>query len=169
MIYQKLKAIPFLFALAVILPLSGCSTVLQSDTPPASIYRIEAKYGQEPIMLDLQSTTVMIVTEPNMPAGLSGKDMILHYDDGRRQDRYAGALWADDLSSLIQQFVTNQARRTFPNLVLDTPRSGLSAQYKLNVDVLDFQPVYTEQASGIPSLITRMRFTLTGGAKYFAL
>jgi ABC-type uncharacterized transport system auxiliary subunit len=164
MTHQKLKAIPLLFALAMILPLSACTT-LTSDSPPPSIYRIEARSLQEPIMLDLRGTTVMIVPEPALPAGLSSKDMILHYNKGRRQDRYAGALWAADLSDLIQQFVTNQARHTFPNLILDNPRSGLAAQYKLNIDVLDFQPVYAGEPSGIPSLVTRMRFTLTGGEK----
>ena len=162
MIPKKIKILSSLLVLAGVLPLTGCAA-LQSDIPPPSIYRIEAKPQQNPIMLDLSDTTIMVVTEPDMPAGLSGKDMILHYDNGRRQDRYAAALWADDLSDLIQRFVTNQARATFPNLVVDNPRSGLASRYKLNIDVLDFQPVYAEQASGIPTLVTRIRFTLTGG------
>ncbi|MBU0801512.1 MAG: PqiC family protein [Alphaproteobacteria bacterium] len=159
---QKFKAMRLLFVAALMFPLSSCIT-LRSDVPPPSVYRIEAPLAQDPIMLDLKRTTVMIVTEPSMPAGFSGKDITLHYDGGRRQDRYAGALWADDLSGLIQQFITNQARYTFPNLVLDNSRAGLNEQYKLYIDVLDFQPVYSGEASGVPILLTRLRFTLTGG------
>ena len=98
-----------------------------------------------------------------MPAGFSNNDIILHFDNGRRQDYYADALWASDLSDMIQQFIINDSRQAFPQLVVDSTRSGLSSDYKLAIDVLDFQPVYEADPSGQPMLKTRMRFVLSGG------
>lgn len=143
----------------VMLPLSGCLT-LRSDSPPPAIFRLEAAPVTQPIRINAPAPTILMVNEPAMPSGFKGSDMVLHFDQGRRADRYAGALWSDDLSSLIREFIVAQGRSTFPELVLDTAQFGLAPDYTLNVDVLDFQPVYAGAPEGIPTLHTKIRFAL---------
>jgi ABC-type uncharacterized transport system auxiliary subunit len=158
LLVKKNVALYGLYSLAL-LTLSGCVT-LKSDTPPPAIYRIEPSAISAPIELDVPAPTILLVNEPIMPAGFVGSDMTLHFDGGRRQDRYAGALWADELSDMIRQLAVAQGRATYPDLVLDTAQFGLSPDYTLNIDVLDFQPVYEGEPSGVPLLKTRARFAL---------
>lgn len=157
--FLQSRTLSFGLCAMAILPLSGCMT-LQSGAPPAAIYRLEASAVAEPIRIKAPAPTVLMVSEPAMPSGFKGSDMVLHFDSGRRADHYAGAFWSDDLSTLIREFIMAQGRSTFPDLVLDSAQFGLAPDYALNVDVLDFQPVYSGAPDDIPVLRTKLRFAL---------
>lgn len=149
----------YMLALCAMPLLSGCIT-LRSDTPPPAIYRLDAQGNHTLIALNVPAPTILMINEPSLPAGFTGENMVLHFDGGRRQDHYAGAFWSDDIADLLREYIVAHGRATFPDLVLDTAQFGLAPDYSLNINILDFQPVYDGAPNGIPELRTHMRFAL---------
>src|SRR5688572_15826868 len=86
---------------------AGCAA-MTSDAPPPAIYRLAPQDIAVPVFQargQTQAPFVLALAEPRLPPGFSGKNIVLHFDGGRRQDYYAGAEWADSLDDLIREFI----------------------------------------------------------------
>lgn len=154
----------FLLFAFVIISLSGCggvSSLLQSNEVPSSLYRLNSKPPQ--VIYDTKGikTNVLTIAKPDMPAGFIGKKITLYFDNGRRQEYYAGAEWADHLEDIVQEFIVKIASESYPQIIVDKEdKSELSPHYTLHVSVLDLQPEYDQTAQGLPQLHTQLHFRL---------
>ncbi len=153
------KLIPVLLSVFL---LGGCaSTFLKSDEPPIAIYSLRPANNVETLSAGDKSVSKVIeVQRPSLPPGFDTARIGMYLENGRRLDYYAGAKWPTALDETLQEFTSQNARKTFPNLIVVNPGTGVDANYLLQVKVNDFQPVYKAGPDGVPLLIASLSFTL---------
>jgi ABC-type uncharacterized transport system auxiliary subunit len=166
MIYRLLlRALLLLSSLA----LSGCISVggaSSKNEPAPSVYTLHvtaAKVNPG----TLHKSAVIVVPTPEVPAGFGTDKIALSFEEDHRLDYYAGAKWSARLDDLLQDFIIQTMRRALPGVTVGTPDLGASAQYRLTVQVVDFQPVYPKTADTAPRLDVALTLTLAalpGGA-----
>ncbi len=145
-----------LIVLALAFSLAGCSA-LKSAAPPPTTYALHATAAEaaEPSM----ARPVMLLPEPEVPAGFDTDRIALYMDGGRRMDFYAGAQWPDHLAKVLQGVLlqTAAAETSFAAVSPDTPAK---ASYRLQVRALDFEPVYAAGPATSPDLKVTLNFRL---------
>lgn len=149
----------YLFAVALtgVLSLTACSSLLQSTEPPPAIYVLHPRTESRS---QNSYSGVMQVMPPDVPGGFDTDRIALYWDNGRRLDYYSGAKWPERLDSVLQDFIIRSARATYPGMTVASPEMDLPSRYRLAVKILEFQPVYAGQPSGIPTLHGALEFTL---------
>lgn len=153
------KLIP---AICAAILLSGCaSTFLKSDEAPVAIYSLRPMDKVETLSAGSQSLSkVLEIQRPSLPPGFDTARIGMYLENGRRLDYYAAAKWPTALDETLQEFTAQNARKTFPNLIVINPGSGVDADYLLQIKVNDFQPVYASGAQNAPLLVASISFTL---------
>ncbi|PZP56816.1 MAG: hypothetical protein DI586_02370 [Micavibrio aeruginosavorus] len=153
------KLIPAIFG---VLLLSGCaSTFLQSNEAPVAIYSLRPMNEVQTLDAGKQGVAkVLEVQRPALPPGFDTARIGMYLENGRRLDYYASAKWPTSLDETLQEFTAQNARKTFPGLIVITPGSGVDAQYLLQTKVNDFQPVYAMGPQAAPLLVASISFTL---------
>ncbi len=145
-----------LFVLALACGLAGCSA-LKSTAPPPTMYALHATTADaaEPS----KTRPVILLPEPDVPAGFDTDRIALYLDNGRRMDFYAGAQWPDHLAKVLQGVIlqTAAAQTAFTTVSPDMPAR---AAYRLQVRALDFEPVYAGGAAAAPQLKVTLNFRL---------
>lgn len=150
-----------LAAMVLALALAGCSTsnLLQSTEPQQTIYTlrpVEASGESSPVM-----ARVIEISAPSVPPGMEQDRIALFLDDGQKLDYYAGARWSSSLEHVVQEFTRRTAGATLPYIVAVTPDQGIEADYRLQIKINEFQPVYAKGSSGAaPYLKASVEFTL---------
>ncbi len=153
--YRRIPAFAGMTACALLL--NGCSSLLQSTEPPPAIYVL---HPQTESKSQNSYSGVMQVMPPDVPGGFDTDRIALYWNNGRRLDYYSGAKWPERLDSLLQDFIVRSARTAYPGMTVASPDMDLPSRYRLAVKVLEFQPVYAGQPSGIPTLHGALEFTL---------
>lgn len=140
--------------------LAGCAGggILTSTEPPQTIYALRALNGAE--ASEGGPARVVEIAKPNLPPGFETDRIALYLNKGRTLDYYSGARWPDIFDIVIQDFTRQTAGNTLPYIVATLPNQNQSADYRLNLKVNEFQPVYGENASAPPELVLDAEFTL---------
>jgi ABC-type uncharacterized transport system auxiliary subunit len=124
------------------LGLAGCGSLLQSKSPPASVYLLSAAAATPgaAVAADLQ------IRKPRVRTGLNTDRIVALYSD-RHLDYFAGAMWSGPVDEVVMDLAL-QSFRTGANLrsVVDAEASA-AGSYWLDIEVLDFQAEYDTAAA----------------------
>ncbi len=153
---KKLIVIASLSAL-----LTGCAGggILTSTEPPQTIYALRAAESTGSAQ-NAGPARVVEIAKPNLPPGFETDRIALYMDSGRTLDYYSGARWPDILDAVIQDFTRRTATNTLPYVVATLPNQNQYADYRLNIKLNEFQPVYGSGSSAPPELVVDAEFTL---------
>jgi ABC-type uncharacterized transport system auxiliary subunit len=133
---------------------------LQSKQPPSELYVLHPLPSEGKGAVAAKAEKVMIVPEPLLPAGFKTDQIVLFMQDGRRLDYFANARWPADLDRVLQDFIIQSLRKSWPHTIVTTPDAALPAAWRLLVKVVDFQPVYANGPDSTPEIHIAMTFTL---------
>ena len=86
----------------------------------------------------------------------------LFLDDGQKLDYFATARWSSTLDRILQDVTRRSASAVLPYIVATTPGQGVDPDYRLQLKVNEFQPVYGVNPSAAPTLTVSVEFTLVG-------
>jgi ABC-type uncharacterized transport system auxiliary subunit len=153
----KPKAI---LALLMAASLSGCSTsdLLKSTEPQQTIYSLRPVQSTGETSSAL--ARVLEISTPSVPPGMEQDRIALFLDNGQKLDYYAGARWSSSLEHIVQEFMRRSAGAALPYIVAVTPDQDIGADYRLQIKVNEFQPVYTTGTNEAPFLKVNVEFTL---------
>ncbi len=147
-------------AIAVLLMLTGCSTsqLLTSSEPQKTIYSLRpVEAVGEP---SGQVARVLEIALPSVPPGMDRDRIALYLADGQKLDYYAGAQWSSTLDVLVQNVTRRTASSVLPYVVAITPDQGITPNYRLQLKINEFQPVYGVDTSTSPIVKANIEFTL---------
>jgi uncharacterized lipoprotein YmbA len=147
------KIIP-LFALFL---LTACGS-FKSTEPQQMLYTLRPAPATEAPAIGQR--VVVEVVRPTVPPGFDRDRIALYLNGGNRLDYFAGSRWSSTLDELIQTFTVRTASNLYPNVVANASEQNVSAQYRLQMKVNEFQPVYQGTATSNPRLVTNIEFTL---------
>lgn len=156
------KSTPLLFVLAAAtLFLSACGTdsLLTSKEPQQTIYALRPGTPAAAAPYDLPAQIVEIA-HPILPPGMDRDRIALYLDGGRKLDYFAAARWSSTLDDVVQEFTRRTASSVLPYVIAVTPEENIDPHYRLQVKILDFQPVYDADAAGTPMIEAIAEFTL---------
>lgn len=147
-------------SLCAALALSGCSTgeLLTSKEPPQTIYALRPA----PANAEGPASTARIIeiSHPSIPPGMEGDRIALYHNNGQKLDYYASARWTSTLDDVLQNFTRRTASSVLPYVIAVTPEQNIDAQYRLQLKVDEFQPVYGTDLTGAPMIEVSIEFTL---------
>lgn len=147
-------------AIAVcILTFTGCSTagILKSNEPPQTTYALR------PLTTPLSETgsvRIVEVPKPEVPPGFARDRIALYLQNGQKLDYYASARWASGFDEVLEEFTRRSLTTALPYVVTVTPVQSLDADFRLEVKVNEFEPVYTGAFTMAPSLRTNIEYAL---------
>lgn len=152
----------FLISGLAVLLLSGCaSKLLQSNEPAASIYSLHEGRNIAAASVPANALTKIIeIQRPALPPGFDTARIGMYLENGRRIDYYSGARWASPLDEVLQEFTIQTARKTLPRAIVAAPGQSIDFDYRLQIKVNEFQPVYAAGPDQPPILMAGMTFTL---------
>lgn len=150
----------FVFAALMLLPLAGCAgDLLKSTEPQSTIYTLRPVEPAGDVPNDVLARTLEIST-PSVPPGMEQDRIALFLDDGTKIDYYAGAKWSSSLDHIIQEFTRRSASAVLPYVVAVTPEQSIPPDYRLQIKINEFQPVYAAKSTEAPLLKASLEFTL---------
>lgn len=154
--------ISHLLILPLMLALTGCGTsrILTSTEPQQTIYTLRPLQPHPDSTASSSPARVIEIAAPILAPGLDTDRIALMHADGQKLDYYASARWAESFGPLIQSFTRRTISAVLPYVVAVTPEQHLDADYKLQIKINDFQPVYRSSTQSIPVVIANVEFTL---------
>lgn len=145
--------------LVACLALSSCFSMPASKG--GDIYQIKPLAMAHKKTDSTKSAIVLAVTTPRVPAGYDRDRIALALDGGRRLDYYRGARWPAALPATLHNVFTQSLRNALPHLTIDSEEAlGARATHRLDIEVIDFTPVYTDIEKP-PLVQVTLRFVLT--------
>lgn len=152
---------PLLLCLTALtaLTLGACSptTLLTSDEPRQTTYSLRGDMAAAPYT---GPSRIVEIAKPIMPSGFERSRIALYMDDGRKLDYYASANWPGPLDAVIEEFTHRALATTLPAIITVSPTQPVHSDYRLQLRVVDFQPVYAASHAVAPRLMTTIEFTL---------
>ena len=149
-----------IFAALMLLPLAGCAgDILKSTEPQTTIYSLRPIEPTGDVPSDVLARTLEI-SSPSVPPGMEQDRIALFLDDGTKLDYYAGAKWTSSLDHVIREFTRRSASAVLPYVVAVTPEQSIPADYRLQIKINEFQPVYAAGSTAAPLLKANFEFTL---------
>lgn len=147
-------------ACVIMLSLSACSpsSFLKSDEPRQTTYSLRSS-PQETSSFSGPAKIIQI-SKPILPSGFDGSRIALYMDEGRKLDYYAAAEWPGPLDSVIEEFTHSVLTATLPSIITINNTESVNADYRLQLNVIDFQPIYGTTPEAPPKLLTKIKFTL---------
>lgn len=139
---------------------AGCSTagVLKSTEPQQTVYTLRPV---EPVGAPSNiPARVLEIATPALPPGMDTDRIALFLANGQKLDYYAAARWSAPLRRIMQDVTRRNAAAVLPYVVAVTPEQGMDANFRLQVKVNEFQPVYETDANGVPLLNVNVEFAL---------
>lgn len=142
------------------LSLSACapSSLLKSDEPRQTTYSLRS--SDQATSVFSGPTKVVQISKPILPSGFERSRIALYMDDGHKLDYYAAAEWPGPLDSVIEEFTHNALSVALPSIIVVNMTDSVEADYRLQLNVIDFQPVYGATYDAAPKLLTKVKFTL---------
>lgn len=156
-----MKMTPLLSLLAATLLLSACGTegLLTSKEPQQTIYALRPGMPAAAAPSDVPAQIIEIA-HPILPPGMDRDRIALYLAGGRKIDYFAAARWSSTLDDVMQEFTRRTASSVLPYVIAVTPEENIDPHYRLQVKILDFQPVYDGDSSGTPMIEAIVEFTL---------
>lgn len=150
-------------ALAFLLPACSTSELLKSTEPQQTIYTLRpvASSGQG----SAATARVVEIAAPSLPPGMESDRYVLFLDDGQKLDYFAAARWSAGLDQILQDVTRRSASAVQPYIVATTPGQGVDPDYRLQLKVNEFQPVYGADSMAAPTLKVSIEFTLVSVAE----
>lgn len=141
--------------------LGACSTsqMLTSKEPKQTIYSLRPL--EEGAGVATGPARIVEIAMPSVPPGMDRDRIVLYLDNGQKLDYYAAARWPALLSNILQDFTRRTASTTLPYVVAVTPDQEIDSQYRLQLKVNEFAPVYQIDSSDAPLLKVNLEITLT--------
>jgi ABC-type uncharacterized transport system auxiliary subunit len=118
----------------------------------STIYTLHDTAGDAPARAQKGGRAVLAVARPELPAGFETDRIALYFEKDHRLDYYADAKWSAPLDGLLQDYIIERAKRKLPGIAVGSGDLTASAQYRLGLKVVDFQPVYPDTADKPPRL-----------------
>ena len=140
--------------------LSACSpsALLKSDEPRAITYSLRSTGGEASVFSG--PTKIVEISKPILPSGFDRNRIVLFMDDGRKLDYYAAAEWPAPLDSVIEEFTKSTLTATLPSMIAISATESVPSDYRLQLRVVDFEPIYGDSYEVPPKLLTKIEFTL---------
>lgn len=144
------------------LMLTGCaSQILQSNEPVARIYSLREAKDIAPIALSGKAVSKTLeIQRPVLPPGFDTARIGMYLENGRRLDYYSGARWASPLDEVLQEFTVQTARKMLPQAIVAAPGQAIDSDFRLQIKINEFQPVYAVNPDQTPLLVAGITFTL---------
>lgn len=151
-----------LLVMPLMLILAGCGTsrILTSTEPQQTIYTLRALQPHPDAAASSDRARVIEIAAPILPPGLDTDRIALLHADGQKLDYYASARWAESFRPLVQSFTHRMASSVLPYVVAVMPEQHLDADYRLQIKINDFQPVYQTSTQSVPTVVANVEFTL---------
>ncbi len=148
-----------LLSLTALALLSACSPtrLLTSDEPRQTTYSLR---GDMTASAYSGPSRIVEIAKPILPSGFERSRIALYMDDGRKLDYYASANWPGPLDAVIEEFTHRALATTLPSIITVSPTQPVHSDYRLQLRVIDFQPVYGQSHEVAPKLMTAVEFTL---------
>lgn len=155
-----MKPLKFVLSLSCLMMLSACSTsrLLVSTEPQQTIYSLRpiASTGET----SSRAAKIIEILAPSVPPGLDRDRIALGLNDGQKLDYYATARWSASLDHMVEEFTRRSASAVLPYVVTVTPEQAIDPDYKLQLKVNEFQPVYEAGSDTVPMLKVGIEFTV---------
>jgi len=152
------KIIPI--ALTGALLLSGCSSFLKSDDPLPTMFSLRPSVDLQPVEEQQKVSRILEIQRPTLPPGFDTARISMYLENGHLLDYYANAKWVAPLDEILQEFTSQTARKMLPNAIIAAPGQSIESNYRLQIRVNDFEPVYSEGPDQAPLLVASLSFTL---------
>lgn len=128
--------------------IGGCVSVLPEPDPANAIYRLSSNLQKA----EYNASAPVIRVETPSADRLVGTRRIVVSPDANRMAIAGGAEWADSLPKLIQKsLVENLASRSDVTGVI--PRVGAKADYRIHINVDNFEARFDNGPQGAPLVI----------------
>ncbi len=156
-----LKKLRMVSAALICCLLGACSTsqILTSKEPKQTIYSLRP--AEEGAGIPTGPAKIVEIAMPTVPPGMDRDRIVLYLDNGQKLDYYAAARWSALLSNMVQDFTRRTASKTLPYVVAVTPDQEIDSQYRLQIKLNEFAPVYQSGANDTPLLRVSLEVTLT--------
>lgn len=148
-----------IIVLLLTLPLIGCAgSILKSNEPPQTIYSLRPIEGKGET--SDAAAKIIEITSPSVPPGMEQDRIALLTDNGKKLDYYASVRWSSSLDHIVQDFTRRSVSAVLPYVVATTPDQSVTADYRLQTKINEFQPVYKAGSTDVPLLKVNIEFTL---------
>jgi ABC-type uncharacterized transport system auxiliary subunit len=144
-----------------VLALGACSTgeLLTSKEPQQTIYSLRtAALSGEP--QPSSPARIIEISHPSLPPGMDRDRIALYTHNGQKLDYYASVRWSSTLGEVLQNFTRRTAGTVLPYVIAVTPDQNIDANYRLQIKVNEFQPIYGTDLNAAPVLEVSIEFTL---------
>lgn len=138
---------------------SGCVSLLPDPEPADLIYRLTTKAESKS---PLSNAPVVRLDRPAVANALRGNDIVL-YGQATQVTRAGGAVWSDDVPTLIQRslFDILAANETLTGVL---PNSGARPTYRVSLNVRRFEADFDRSKDFPPQVISHYSAVLSDGA-----
>ena len=145
-----------------VLLLTGCaSSLLKSNEPAPTIYSLRPTSDLQAIEAPAKFTAKIIeIQRPALPPGFDTAQIGMYLADGRQINYFTGAKWPSPLDDTLQEFTNQTARLMLPSLIVTYPGQSIETNYRLQIRVNDFEPIYTDGPNQPPQLVASLTFNL---------
>jgi ABC-type uncharacterized transport system auxiliary subunit len=142
-----------------LLALTGCSTagILKSNEPQQTTYTLRPLTNS---IAETGPVRIVEIPKPEVPPGFGRDRIALYIQNGQKLDYYASARWAAGLDEVLEEFTRRSLTTSLPYVVTVTPAQSLDANFRLEVKVNEFEPVYSGEFSAPPILRANIEYTL---------
>lgn len=140
--------------------LSGCAggSFLQSNEPLPTIYTLRPAPPVENAAN--HPARVLEIAPVAVPPGFDRDRIALYTDGGQKLDYFAGASWSARLEDVLENVTQRSATNILPYVIAVPPGREIDVDYRLQLKVNEFQPVYDRGANEAPMLKSEIQFTL---------
>ncbi len=143
-----------------LLTLAACSTseLLKSSEPQQTTYALRP--ANTAPLAETGLAQIVEITKPSVPPGFDTERIALYTDGGLKLDYFSAAKWPDILDNVLQDYTRRMMTSSLPYVVAIKPNQTLDANYRMEMKVNEFQPVYNSAATNAPELLVNIEFTL---------
>lgn len=146
--------------MACALIITGCSPnkILTSTQPQQTIYTLRPV--ETTAMPSNATARVVEIATPSLPPGMDTDRIALFLENGQKVDYYAAARWSAPLRYILQDFTRRNAIAVLPYVVPVTPEQNIQADYRLQMKINEFQPVYETSYEKAPLIKVNVEFSM---------
>ena len=126
---------------ALLSPLSACSGLFATDTPPVQTYVLRMSQPQEPAGQPVKGT--LRVSHPLASPGLASERIVLVQSD-HRLTYFEASRWAANVPDVVEALAIETLRGAGVWTIVQGSNSGFPSDYTLQITVRRFEADYSE-------------------------
>jgi len=138
-------------AVSCLVPLGGCNLLLPAPAP--QLYRLTPQIADVPS--GARAGSQLVVSTPVAPESLNTERIALTRDR-RTLDYFAGAAWTDRAPLMLQGLMIDAFQDSGLVAAVGRDSSDISADYRLETNLRDFQASYTGADQPLPMIVVSM-------------